>query len=56
MKMNYKDVSTDPPGPSVVNWYGGTIRFKITSPTGYGTLICTPGTGATPFATVADQI
>lgn len=55
MKMTYRDVSTDPPGgPGVVNWYGGNIRFKIVSPTGYGTLICTPSTAAPPFATVND--
>ncbi len=55
MKMSYRDVSTDPPGPGVVNWFGGTIHFKITSPTGYGALTCTPGTTSTPFATVTDN-
>jgi hypothetical protein len=54
MKMTYRDVSTDPPGPGVVNWYGGTIRFKVVSPTGYGTLICTSSTAAPPFAAVND--
>jgi hypothetical protein len=57
MKMTYRDVSTDPPGgPGVVNWSSGNIRFKIISPTGYGTMTCRPSTAATPFATVNDTI
>lgn len=54
MKMTYTDVSTDPPGPGFVNWFGGTIRFKVVSPTGYGVLQCTPGSTSGPFATVTD--
>jgi hypothetical protein len=57
MKVKYRDVSTDPTGgPGVVNWFGGNISFKVTSPPGVGVLVCMPNAPVAPFASVTDSV
>jgi hypothetical protein len=56
MKINYFDNGTDPPGPGVINWFGGTIRFKVTAPAANsGNYVCVPG-APVAFATVVDAV
>jgi hypothetical protein len=55
MKMKYRDVSTDPPGPGIVNWFGGNISFTVVSPAGIGAVTCTP-ISPTAFASVRDPV
>jgi hypothetical protein len=55
MKIKYVDNGTDPPGPGVINWFGGTIRFKVTVPAGIGNVVCVPG-ALVAFATVPDGV
>jgi hypothetical protein len=56
MKIKYFDSGTDPPGPGVINWFGGTIRFKVTAPAANsGNYVCVPG-APVAFATVVDAV
>jgi hypothetical protein len=54
MKIDYLDNGTDPPGPGVINWFGGTVRFKVTVPA-IGNVVCVPG-APVAFATVLDGV
>jgi hypothetical protein len=56
MRMRYPDVNTDPPGPGVVNWFGGTISFNVVAPPGIGGVTCTPTTPMVPFASAKDPV
>jgi hypothetical protein len=56
MKLKYRDASTDPPGPGIVNWYGGAISLNIVSPPGYGAVTCTPIAPVPAFASVRDPV
>jgi hypothetical protein len=56
MKMKYLDLSTDPPGPGVVNWFGGNISMNVVVPAGIGAVTCTPLPPVSPFATVRDPV